>query len=250
MVRRNLSLSLFCIILLAALSCSKEDSRMENIAPIHISFRLLHNGHPLSVSDPYLNFSGETYMISKFKFYISNLKLISNVEAAEKESYHLVDFETPSSTEIVAELKKGIYSSIEFQVGVDSIRNVSGAQTGALDPLNGMFWTWNTGYIFAKLEGHSSTSPAPSQAFTYHIGGFKTGENAIRKVNLGFPSNSPVNVGRTSSIVIDVDLAQWFDGVHTISIAANPSIMTPGGVSLLIADNYATMFTIGKVNNP
>ncbi|WP_316930094.1 MbnP family protein, partial [Hymenobacter sp. IS2118] len=36
----------------------------------------------------------------------------------------------------------GDYQSVSFTVGVDSARNVAGAQTGALDPNNGMFWTW------------------------------------------------------------------------------------------------------------
>ena len=239
-----------CILLFAGLSCSKEDSTMEPEAPLSISFRLLHNGQPLNVTNQYLNFSGETYTITKFKFYISNIRLINNFPSAEKDSYHLIDLALPQSHTIVGAFKKAEYKSIEFVVGVDSIRNVSGAQTGALDPANGMFWTWNTGYIFAKMEGNSSASSGPGQSVTYHIGGFKTGENAIRKLVLDFPANSPVNVGLTTSVVIDVDVARWFDGKHTLSIAANSSIMTPGGVSLQIADNYASMFTVEKVINP
>ena len=37
-------------------------------------------------------------------------------------------------------------------LGVDSLRNVTGVQTGALDPAMDMYWTWNTGYVMAKLE--------------------------------------------------------------------------------------------------
>jgi hypothetical protein len=131
-------------------------------------------------------------------------------------------------------------------VGVDSTRNVSGAQTGALDPTNGMFWTWNTGYIFAKLEGRSPSSAAPFQKLTHHIGGFRTGENAIRKITLAMP----FEIGRAKELVINADVQKWFDGPHQISIASNASVMSPGGVALKIADNYASMFSVNKVVNP
>ena len=49
----------------------------------------------------------------------------------------------------------GNYNSLSFLLGVDSMHNVSGAQTGALDPANDMFWTWNSGYVMAKMEGAS-----------------------------------------------------------------------------------------------
>jgi len=252
MVNRNLIYFLLLILLVGGVSCSKEDSTKEPAASLNFSFRLVHNGQPINVSSQYLNFSGETYSISRFRFYISNIKLTSltNQISAEKDSYHLIDLALAGSGDFNSIFNKAVYKSIEFTVGVDSIRNVSGAQTGALDPLNGMFWTWNSGYIFAKLEGISTSSTAPGQAFTYHIGGFKPGENALRKVTLNFPGSSPVNVGQTSQVVISVDVAKWFDDKHTISIAANPSIMTPGGVSLQIADNIAGMFSIEKVINP
>jgi hypothetical protein len=109
-----------------------------------------------------------------------------------------------------------------------------------------MFWTWNTGYIFAKLEGRSPSSPAPFQGITHHIGGFRTVDNAMRFVRLSVP----VDVGRTTELEVNADIQQWFDGVHTISIAENPALMSPGGPALKIADNYATMFTVSKVVNP
>jgi hypothetical protein len=251
MVKRKLNyLLLITLFFLVCLSCSKEDSNEQSSERVKISFRLINDGEPLDFTTQYLNGSGEFYTVNKFKFYISNIRLttLENKVSAEKESYHLIDRESPESKEISPAINKGSYKSIEFVLGVDSLRNVSGAQTGALDPTNGMFWTWNSGYIFAKLEGKSPASTAPGQTITYHIGGFKTGENAQRKISLDFPS--PVVTGKTTLVVIDVDLAKWFDGQHKISIAANPSLMTPGGLSLSIADNYATMFSIEKVINP
>lgn len=230
-------------------SCSKENSNVNDTAALKISFRLMNDGQPLNTTDQYTNSSGETYTVRTFRFYVSNIRLRSaSSTTAEKESYHLVDLAKTESKEISAIFNKGTYNTIEFMVGVDSTRNVSGAQTGALDPAYGMFWTWNTGYIFAKLEGNSPVSTAPSQAITYHIGGFRTGENAIRIISLPMPAGKSLLVGSNNpQLVIDVDLAHWFMHMHTISIAATPSVMTPGGVSLKIADNYAGMFSVLNV---
>lgn len=240
------------LLLVLALSCNKESSDETGMGALKVSYRLLHDGMPLTTTDQYFNGSGESYTVRTFKFYVSNIRLTStdNRISEEKDSYHLVDLAAPESKEISPSFEGGKYKSIQFIVGVDSVRNVSGAQTGALDPMLGMFWTWNSGYIFAKLEGNSPASTEPGQAFTYHIGGFRTGSNAIRTVNLDFPANKLVTIGTTSMVVIDVDLAKWFDGKHTLSIGSDPSIMTPGGVSLKIADNYATMFSIANVVNP
>ena len=148
--------------------------------------------------------------------------------------------------------RRGSFNQLSFIIGVDSLHNVSGAQTGALDPINGMFWTWNTGYIFAKFEGKSPFSTALNQSVVYHIGGFRQGENAIRKVTLDFPGDQVLAFGngKKTEIVIDVNLDQWFDGVNQVSIASTPVWMTPGGESLRIADNYATMFSIHELINP
>lgn len=232
--------------------CKKDASSESGTSELRVSFRLLHQGEPLTTGTDYINSSGESYQVDVCKFYVSNIRVIGTggQSASEKESYHLVDHANPESRELKLMLARGTYTQLEFMIGVDSLRNVSGAQTNALDPMLGMFWTWNSGYIFAKLEGRSPVSTAPRQAFTYHIGGFRTGENALRRILLTMPAAKPIQVGKTSLVVIDVDLSKWFDATHTISIAREASVMTPGVAAMKIADNYATMFSLTNVINP
>jgi len=230
-------------------SCNKDNSSETNLAPLKVSFELEAFGAPIDTTVLYTNNSGEKYKITAFKFYVSLVEAANsstNSRSAESESYHLVDLADPASQHFTVSLKNGIYDQFNFIVGVDSVRNVSGAQSGALDPAEGMFWTWNTGYIFAKLEGKSPSSSAPFQMFTYHIGGFKTGENAIRTISLP----AQFQVGKTNELVINADIQRWFDGVNTLSIASKPTIMSPGGTALQVADNYATMFSVNKIVNP
>ncbi len=239
-------------IVILLFSCQKDLSDQTGASTLKLSFRILNNGEPLSTTEQYVNNSGETYRVDVFKFYVSNITLRNSAQeiTREKDSYHLVDFANAESRELNIEVQNGSYPQLEFTIGVDSARNVSGAQTGALDPMLGMFWTWNSGYIFAKLEGQSPQSTALRQSFTYHIGGFKKGENAQRTIVLNMPADKPIQIGKTNLVIIDVDLAKWFDGAQTLSIAKDPSIMTPGGISLKIADNYATMFSLSNIITP
>ncbi|NJO25640.1 MAG: hypothetical protein HC867_07595 [Bacteroidia bacterium] len=163
----------------------------------------------------------------------------------EKESYHLVDAASAATQSFIIKLAQNKFSNISFWVGVDSARNVSGAQTGDLDPSKGMFWTWNTGYIMAKLEGTSSFSTATDNFFEYHIGGFKANEKTQRVITLSFPGGQELVLekNKVKELVIEADLDKWFSSVHQLPISAQATWMTPGGLATKYADNYATLFT-------
>src|SRR5690606_18580217 len=71
----------------------------------------------------------------------------------------------------------GYYVEIQYTMGVDSEKNVSGAQVGALSLSNGMFWDWNSGYIMLKAEGYSPQ--AENNGFAFHLGGFSGADNIV-----------------------------------------------------------------------
>jgi hypothetical protein len=246
---------LIILIVLAGIfhGCSKETSSTQGSNLLKVSFRVMANGQLVNHTDDFLNGSGETYTVSLFKFYTGNYALVNSATQGRTvhEGYYLSNMDDPASLSLDIPLQGGSFNQLSFIIGVDSLHNVSGAQTGALDPVNGMFWTWNTGYIFAKFEGKSSFSTALNQSVVYHIVGFRQGENAIRKVTLDFPGDQVLAFGngKKTEIVIDVNLDQWFDGVNRVSIASTPVWMTPGGESLRIADNYATMFSVHELIN-
>ena len=138
-----------------------------------------------------------------------------------------------------------------FTIGVDSARNVSGAQTGALDPALGMFWTWNTGYVMAKLEGTSPASAQPGNRFEYHIGGFKEPDNVIKQVTLLFPfaQNVDLQPGKTTELTIAADVYDWFYNPHDIRFNVVPFIHSPGPLAKQVSENYSKMFTVVDIVN-
>ncbi len=197
----------------------------------------------------YTNGSGESFTVTKFNYYITNVKIIKadGSEYAEPESYHLVQGDLASSHHFhLKTVPKGSYKGVSFLIGVDSTRNVSGSQTGALDPINGMFWTWSTGYIMAKVEGTSPAATSTDKKFTHHVGGFSGGNSGIRKVTILFPQNMEVSGAKELSVLLKTDVLKWFSP-NNISIAANTNIMNIGMTSTQIADNYANMISLESV---
>src|SRR5690606_8747836 len=106
--------------------------------------------------------------------------------------------------------------------------NVSGAQTGALDPLNDMFWTWSTGYIMAKMEGNSVQSTAPGQVLNFHIGGFAGAYSVLQEVVLELPVTMRVSAEKTGRIHLKSDLLAWFDSPFRINFALTNNVATEG----------------------
>ena len=194
----------------------------------------------------YKNELGQTFTVSRFRYYISNIKLKSNNGAeVSLPGYFLVDEEDDESKSItLGNVPVGNYSSVQFIIGVDSLHNCSGAQSGALDPVNGMFWTWNTGYIFLKLEGHADASTSPGHIFEYHIGGYAAPNNCIRKVELDFGKKGlTISDHKDNGIALKADVLQILKSPATIDFSKLSSV-TDFHHATTIADNYADMFTI------
>ncbi|HSB94719.1 MAG TPA: MbnP family protein [Flavitalea sp.] len=192
----------------------------------------------------------ETFSVNRFRFYIHDISLINSTSNAVDPNHYLVDLVPSTSNTVNMSLPAGEYSGIRFTIGVDSIRNFSGAQTGALDPANGMFWTWNSGYIMVKLEGNSPSATTPDNKFEYHIGGYNGTESVIRTLDLPFPSGQVLfSENGSSTITIKADLEKWFNGDFQLRIATNPVISTPGELAVKMADNYRNMFSVISVRN-
>lgn len=205
----------------------------------------------------YINPFGEQYTVNKFRYYISNIIFVGNAADTKTIRFDttiLVDETKPASKEITLPVPEGSYNAITFLLGVDSIKNVSGAQSGALDPLQDMFWTWSTGYVMAKLEGNSPASKLPRRMFEYHIGGFAGRNNALKNIQLNSPDKRSIPISKTSGqqiqqIVISADINAWFNSVHELKIAANPACTFIGELAKKYADNYSNMFAIRSIGS-
>ena len=219
---------------------------------IQLHFRNVVNGLPLKLNDStarYTNANNDTYTITTFKYYVSNIILTTTKgdDIAIPNTYFLVDAANPASLHpTLAAIPAGKYKGISFTIGVDSARNFGGAQTGSLDPANGMFWTWNSGYIFLKMEGYSPQSTAKQHKLTFHVGGIKR-PNTLRTFSQSFNKPVQINKEKTTAISIKTDANALFKGKNPVSFGKLSNVMG-GPNALLIADNYANgLFSVEDI---
>lgn len=181
--------------------------------------------------------TNDTLTYSKLKYYMSNFQLKSSDGTwwTHPESYFLVDVDDPSSLQLsLSGVPEGDYTDIRFTMGVDSTRNVSGAQTGALSTTNGMFWSWNTGYIMVKAEGTSPQSTSGN--FSYHLGGFSGTNNILSTKEFAFGGTLNVSSGGTPKVKLSANASRLF---HVYGSVSNGQMVhMPGAAALDLADGF------------
>ncbi len=194
-------------------------------------------------------FNGDTITINLFSYYISNIELkAENDEWIKlKENYNLIKHFAGKTNFSLTDIEAKTYKSIKFILGVDAKRNVSGAQDGALDPSNNMFWDWNTGYIFLKLEGEYKTATQTlNQQYAIHIGGFSGVNNCIRTIELNFDAPITIQNNKTTTLFFKTDLDEFFKNPLTVDMDTY-AVIAGGKKANDVANNYIDMFTITKV---
>lgn len=240
---------MWCI-LLADIAKGQSQNEQQK-ANVRITFINSINNQPVLLdAGNYTNCWKENFTISKLKYYISNINLQTTDKKiiGEQNSYHLVNEEDTVSKSFLFFMPPNNYNAISFLIGVDSLMNVSGAQTGALDPLNGMFWTWNSGYIMFKLEGNSPQSASINNKIEYHIGGFSGKAAVVKNIVLNFPGTPfLINNESVTDIFINTNLDKIWQATSDLKISQTPVCTTPGSVAAGVADNYAMAFEIIRI---
>lgn len=243
------SIAIACLILFAN-SCKKEKSANDDTdAFLEITLVNQVNGQPIQLNQTLVNSFQETFTLTDYRYYISNLELLNPTKSFKvPDAYYLVNEQNPDSKSLTTTIRADAYEGLVFLVGIDSVRQVNGNHTGVLDPSQGMYWDANSGYMTAKLEGRSDFSGAPGNVLRHQIGGFEGQNNALRYVIIPFPATMVVGQGQTLKLTIKAELLRWFDSIYPMSIADNPTILAPGAAAMKIADNYSEQFSLSSID--
>ncbi|GAB3960343.1 hypothetical protein GCM10028805_57770 [Spirosoma harenae] len=208
----------------------------------------------------YRNAAGEQFSVTQLTYFVSNIQFQradgTTYTVPQDSSYFLIRESDPSSQILtLRQIPTGTYTGLTYLIGVDSLRSTMdiSRRKGVLEPggghNSGMYWDWNSGYIFFKLEGictQMAPDPAGEKRFQFHIGlfgGYDTKTiNNLRTISIPFGANSvALGIGQQAQVTIQADVAKVFDGSTRISIATNPNVMV-SPFSTTIANNYAGMF--------
>ncbi len=174
------------------------------------------------------------------RFYVSDVQFCydENVVFSLEKKHHLVDLELPESMKIDFEMEQDLkFNKIKFNLGVDSLTNVGGAMRGDLDPSNGMYWTWQSGYINFKLEGVTASCPARHHFFQFHLGGFQSPFNSLQIIEL------PITNLDSKDIKINIAIDGFF---KKIKIKETYEVMSPSQQTVELAQFMASIFSISK----
>ena len=228
---------------------------------ITLQFNHVFGKEDFEFKKQYTTAFGEKLSFSTLNYFISNISLTrkdgSIYTVPQDSSYFLVKHPDSLSHSIrLNNIPKGKYVAVTFTIGVDSVRNTLdiSRRTGTLDvggKARGMYWVWNSGYIFFKLEGKTVHEiDSLQKRFQYHIGGYggydtRTINNIkVRTLKLG---KLKVSETKNPLVNIQVDIAKFFDNVNPIKVAEHRSVMW-GDWSVKIADNYYSIFNLGAIS--
>lgn len=265
----------FIGILLLASACNKNDTPAPDdtkTGAFSIEFDNIVGDETLDFHPrEYTNAKGEKFTITSLRYFVSNIKLYQADGSAymvpQEESYFLVNAEDRTTRFTPVMVPEGNYTRMSFILGVDSLRSTMPVEqrTGVLsfDPEHGhegggMYWGWNSGYIFVKFEGlYHPAGSQPSddgEPFRYHIGGFGGYSaptiNNIKEIKLDLTQGgiAQVREGLRSNAHLLVDVLKIFDGPNAFSIKEHPNVMF-SEYSVNIANNFPSMFRHDHTEN-
>lgn len=224
--------------IMAACTKKKDDTGAPSTqASLTLHFDQQANGESFSLNKNYTLPNKEVVNFSLVQFYISGIQLLddgSNVTDLG-DNYLLIN--SNSQNVNVTKFDPQHVHMLQFNVGIDSITNHSDPTTypasSVLSPQNpNMHWSWNSGYIFMKLEGtvdHDGDGVVDDN-FEYHIGL----DANLRQVSGMI--HKDVYASDKLTVNIKIDYTQFLDGVD-LSTELSAHGMDNPQLSKKIADN-------------
>ncbi len=188
---------------------------------------------PLQLGKNYALPQGDSVAFNTLKFYLSSIVFYQNDTAvwSEKNSFHLINYIDNQSLTLNFDMPKNLqFNHIKCNLGIDSLTNEAGALSGDLDPMKGMYWAWQSGYINVKIEGKSKQCPTRKNEFQFHLGGFLAPFYNMQTLNFDL---------KEDKMRLQLDLAPIF---QQLDLSKQHTIMSPSEKAVKMAEIVAKAF--------
>jgi hypothetical protein len=244
------SLSLF-IFLAVVFSACKKKSQQATLGQLEIAFEHVwgSSAAPFALNSTLVHpKTGDSLTFTLFRYYVSNIQLKHEDGTwwSAPDSYYIIDEQSAATKRIqLSNVPSGHYTEMKYTMGVDSLRNVSGAQDGALSVSEGMFWNWNSGYIMLKAEG---TAPnAASNSFLFHLGGFSGANNivSLKSTNFG-GTHLVIEGGKTPAVHLTANPARLWHSSPSVSV--KNVIHMPGAEAKIMAEDFYSNISFNRLD--
>ena len=175
----------------------------------------------------------EQFKLEVLRFYVTNIQLTqyNSPIFKEKESYHLIDIVKGENSFVINYPENIQFDNIQFDLGVDSLTNVSGVYSGDLYPTKGMYWTWQSGYINFKIEGKHPESNGRKNDVQFHLGGYLPGQFALQPLKF--------NCAPPTDLKIQFDINSFLE---SMDFSKEHIIMSPGEKAVKLSQQLASYF--------
>lgn len=164
--------------------------------------------------------------IDKFDSYYAMLTLVKE-DGSELVLQDFLRLNHVSENRLSFVVPDGVYTQFRFGIGIprDYNKDQDPAQYPSSNPLSvagsqGMFWSWNTGYIFSKLEGKADTTGVEGTSLLIPVAIHAGDDSSYREVESN-EFNLKMEAGVARDIVIDIrmDKILGYDNSNGIDIA-------------------------------
>ena len=225
-------------------ACKTEQTE-DPTSSISIQPKAYWQGNPFEIGETYQDILDHYVRVGTFNVYIAKIYL-TNTDGEDVLISPIELTKFPDPQDITSDIPAGDYDKIRFGIGVPEEWNKDSdptqyANDHPLSAIGGasMFWSWNTGYIFIKFDGHTDlTGNDPenlTDPFAFHCGeDFLYSEHEFDKV-------LTVNPGSDVSLDLNFHVDRFFYSENdTINIEQDFTTHTSGNVEL--AERFTTLF--------
>ncbi len=198
----------------------------------------------------YQSSAGEGFSITRVSYLLSDFALQRNdgswLELTNAAAW--LDLGENRDTLRLENVRAGEYRAVHFSLGLGTqLNHADVAQFPARDPLNpnvnGLYWSWQGGYIFLALEGLWRNADGALDGWAYHLA---RDANCTRIILA-----APMVITNLTRLELDFDLATLLNAPHPLAFAKDGSSThsRPGdAVAAALVANLPGAFRIHHVS--
>ncbi len=173
---------LIIAIALFATSCSKDETTPKSAKQVlNFHWHSMVGSADASYGVQYTSTDGIKFKLSDWRYYVSNFVLIKEDGTEYPIADKVLLINIANADYSLDSVPVGNYKGFKFTVGLDSLTNHKDPTLySASNPLSlqspSIHWSWNSGYIFMKIEGKYDSTVAQlggtsiNQSFFFHVG--------------------------------------------------------------------------------
>ena len=177
-MRKNTLFSLIALFILGLSSCKKDEVSAAKKQVVNFHWHSMVGTDDAAFGITYTS-NGVRFKLTDWRYYASNFVLIKEDGTEYPIDGKVFLINIANSDYSLDSVPTGNYKGFKFVVGLDSATNHKDPTTyDASNPLSiqspSIHWSWNSGYIFIKIEGKYDSTLAQTgaidQPFFYHVG--------------------------------------------------------------------------------